>query len=70
MRKNNRLSVFPGSMVSGKVSSRSKNDPLCASNDKFEVATRTRSGAAPHTDLEVKYFHNVDESEVLAAISK
>ena len=63
--------MFPGSMASGNVSSRSKNNPLGASNDKFEVVARPRSGDAPHSDIhhiEVKYFYQVYCWAVLAAL--
>ena len=69
MRKNNSLSVFPGSMASGKVSSRSKNDPLSVSNDKFEVGTsnenRYRTSARPSHRDRREYFTFIHVVKVL-----
>ena len=60
-RRNNCASVFLGSIASQKVSKRSKNDLLSASNDKFEVGRCHEKVDPTQTDLEVKYFYNADE---------
>ena len=60
-RRKNYASVFIGPIASQKVSRRSKNDLLSASNDKFEVGRCHEKVDPSQTDLQVKYFYTADE---------